>query len=159
MLVRETLPDSVLDRADEIELVDLPVNELLSRLNEGKVYIPDPAQRAMASFFRAGQSHCSSGNGAAADGGSRRRANANLSPRPRDSTDMAGHGEVDCLHRSQSVLRETHPCREAYGRAASCRVDRCFCRNAIIRKRAGGCARPSPVSYGWRNNWEPRQSR
>ena len=52
--VRETLPDSVLDRADEIELVDLPVNELLGRLNEGKVYIPDQAQRAMASFFRPG---------------------------------------------------------------------------------------------------------
>ena len=52
--VRETLPDSVLDRADEIELVDLPVNELLSRLNEGKVYIPDQAQLAMANFFRPG---------------------------------------------------------------------------------------------------------
>jgi two-component system sensor histidine kinase KdpD len=52
--VRETLPDSVLDRADEIELVDLPVNELLGRLNEGRVYIPDQAQRAMSNFFRPG---------------------------------------------------------------------------------------------------------
>jgi two-component system, OmpR family, sensor histidine kinase KdpD len=54
VVVRETLPDSVLDRADEIELVDLPANELLSRLSEGKVYIPDQAQRAMANFFRPG---------------------------------------------------------------------------------------------------------
>jgi two-component system sensor histidine kinase KdpD len=52
--VRETLPDSVLDRADDIELVDLPVNELLIRLNEGKVYIPDQAQLAMSHFFRPG---------------------------------------------------------------------------------------------------------
>jgi two-component system sensor histidine kinase KdpD len=52
--VRETLPDSVLDQADEIELVDLPVEELLARLNAGKVYIPDQAQRAMSSFFRPG---------------------------------------------------------------------------------------------------------
>lgn len=52
--VRETLPDSVLDRADEIELVDLPVDELLGRLNEGKVYIPDQAQLAMSNYFRPG---------------------------------------------------------------------------------------------------------
>ncbi len=52
--VRETIPDSVLDRADEIELVDLPVNELLRRMDEGKVYVPDQAQRAMANFFRPG---------------------------------------------------------------------------------------------------------
>ena len=52
--VRETVPDSVLDRADEIEFVDLPVNELLSRLDEGKVYIPNQAQLAMTNFFRPG---------------------------------------------------------------------------------------------------------
>jgi two-component system sensor histidine kinase KdpD len=52
--VRETIPDSVLDRADEIELVDLPVDELRRRMDEGKVYVPDQAQRAMANFFRPG---------------------------------------------------------------------------------------------------------
>jgi two-component system sensor histidine kinase KdpD len=54
VVVRETIPDSVLDQADEIELVDLPVNELLHRMEEGKVYIPDQAQRAMQNFFRQG---------------------------------------------------------------------------------------------------------
>ena len=54
VVVRETLPDSVLDQADEIELVDLPVEELRKRLEEGKVYIPDQAQRAMSGFFRPG---------------------------------------------------------------------------------------------------------
>jgi two-component system sensor histidine kinase KdpD len=52
--VRETLPDSFLDRADEIELVDLPPDDLLQRLKEGKVYIPDQARKAMDHFFRKG---------------------------------------------------------------------------------------------------------
>jgi two-component system sensor histidine kinase KdpD len=52
--VRETLPDSVLDRADEIELIDLPPDELLQRLREGKVYVPELAQRAKEHFFRPG---------------------------------------------------------------------------------------------------------
>jgi two-component system sensor histidine kinase KdpD len=52
--VRETVPDSVLDRADEIELVDLPPDDLLQRLREGKVYIPAQAESAMRNFFRKG---------------------------------------------------------------------------------------------------------
>ena len=52
--VRETVPDSVLERADEIELVDLPPGELLVRLREGKVYIPDEARRAADHFFQRG---------------------------------------------------------------------------------------------------------
>ncbi len=52
--VREALPDSVLDRADEIELVDLPPDDLLQRLKEGKVYVPELAQEAIRNFFRKG---------------------------------------------------------------------------------------------------------
>jgi two-component system sensor histidine kinase KdpD len=52
--VHETLPDSVLERADEMELIDLPPDELLQRLNEGKVYVPDLAARARTNFFRKG---------------------------------------------------------------------------------------------------------
>ncbi len=54
VVVRETIPDSVLDQADDVELIDLPVEELRRRLEGGKVYIPDQAQRAMESFFRPG---------------------------------------------------------------------------------------------------------
>lgn len=54
VLVRETLPDSFLERADEIELVDLPPDDLLQRLKEGKVYIPYQAKKAMENFFRKG---------------------------------------------------------------------------------------------------------
>ncbi|PWC87556.1 histidine kinase [Azospirillum sp. TSH100] len=52
--VRETLPDSVLQRADEIALIDLPPRELIRRLQEGKVYVPEQAKRAADHFFSAG---------------------------------------------------------------------------------------------------------
>jgi two-component system, OmpR family, sensor histidine kinase KdpD len=52
--VRETVPDSVFDRADEIELVDLPPDDLLLRLRQGKVYLPAQAERAAENFFRKG---------------------------------------------------------------------------------------------------------
>ncbi|MFZ1042484.1 MAG: sensor histidine kinase KdpD [Anaerolineales bacterium] len=54
VLVRETIPDRVLDEANELELVDLPPEELLTRLREGKVYVPDQAARAIQDFFRKG---------------------------------------------------------------------------------------------------------
>lgn len=50
--VRETVPDTVFDKADEIVLVDLPPDELLKRLAEGKVYIQDTAARAVENFFK-----------------------------------------------------------------------------------------------------------
>lgn len=52
--VRETVPDSVLDRADEIELIDLPPEDLIERLKQGKVYVKDQATRAMSHFFSRG---------------------------------------------------------------------------------------------------------
>ncbi len=52
VVVRETVPDSIVERADEIELVDLPPDDLLRRLSEGKVYIADQARRAVDQFFR-----------------------------------------------------------------------------------------------------------
>ena len=52
--VAETIPDGVLERADEIELVDLPPQDLLARLAEGKVYAPHLAGRAREAFFKPG---------------------------------------------------------------------------------------------------------
>ncbi len=49
--VRETLPDSVLEQADEVELVDIAPEELLERFREGKVYRPDLAEQAASHFF------------------------------------------------------------------------------------------------------------
>ncbi|HPS91509.1 MAG TPA: DUF4118 domain-containing protein [Methanothrix sp.] len=52
--VRETVPDRILEMADELEIVDLPPEDLLARFNDGKVYIPHKAEQAMRRFFRKG---------------------------------------------------------------------------------------------------------
>ena len=52
--VRETVPDTVFDHADEVRLVDLPPDDLLQRLAAGKVYLPEVAERAAGQFFRKG---------------------------------------------------------------------------------------------------------
>ncbi|MFG1402020.1 DUF4118 domain-containing protein [Xanthobacter sediminis] len=52
--VRETVPDSILDRADDIEVIDLTPDDLIKRLNEGKVYLPTTARRAIENYFSPG---------------------------------------------------------------------------------------------------------
>src|SRR5262245_30107353 len=50
--VRETVPDRILDRADEVKLIDLSPEELIQRLQEGKVYVPEAAERALRNYFQ-----------------------------------------------------------------------------------------------------------
>ncbi|MGE5315769.1 MAG: ATP-binding protein [Acidobacteriota bacterium] len=52
--IHETVPDSIVELADEVELVDLSPDDLLKRLSEGKVYTPDRSQQAIQNFFRKG---------------------------------------------------------------------------------------------------------
>jgi two-component system sensor histidine kinase KdpD len=52
--VRETVPDSMIDRADDIELIDLTPRDLIQRLHEGKVYVPKQAERAVRHYFQPG---------------------------------------------------------------------------------------------------------
>src|SRR6476646_6579235 len=52
--VRHTVPDSIIDRADEIEIVNLTPEDLIKRLKEGKVYIPELAESAIRHFFQPG---------------------------------------------------------------------------------------------------------
>jgi two-component system, OmpR family, sensor histidine kinase KdpD len=54
VVVRETIPDAVFDRAYEVRVVDLPVDQLLERLREGKIYVADQASRAVDNFFKEG---------------------------------------------------------------------------------------------------------
>ena len=54
VVMRETVPDSVFEQADEVELIDLPPDDLLQRFREGKVYLPGQAQEALGNFFRKG---------------------------------------------------------------------------------------------------------
>jgi two-component system, OmpR family, sensor histidine kinase KdpD len=52
--VRETVPDRILDRADDIEVIDLSPADLIQRLKEGKVYVPHQAERAVRHYFKPG---------------------------------------------------------------------------------------------------------
>lgn len=52
--VRETVPDSIIDEADDIEVIDLTPNDLIKRLHDGKVYFPNTAQRAIENYFSPG---------------------------------------------------------------------------------------------------------
>jgi two-component system sensor histidine kinase KdpD len=52
--MQETIPDTFLDRADEVQVIDIPLEELFERLKEGKVYVPKQAERAMQNFFQRG---------------------------------------------------------------------------------------------------------
>lgn len=54
IIVRETLPDEIFEKADEIEVIDLTPDELLQRLSDGKVYTPERSKEAIESFFRKG---------------------------------------------------------------------------------------------------------
>lgn len=54
VVVRETVPDYVVDQADKVQLIDIPSEDLIERLQEGKVYIPGQAEQAMRKFFRQG---------------------------------------------------------------------------------------------------------
>ncbi len=52
--VRETVPDSILDQADDIEAIDIAPDDLIQRMREGKVYLPKQAERALRNFFSPG---------------------------------------------------------------------------------------------------------
>lgn len=52
--VRETVPDRIVEQADQVQLVDIPPNELIKRLKEGKIYMPHQAELALHKFFRPG---------------------------------------------------------------------------------------------------------
>ena len=54
VVVRETIPDSILERADEVKLIDVSSDTLLQRLRDGKVYMPQQAAHALQNFFRPG---------------------------------------------------------------------------------------------------------
>lgn len=54
VIIRETVPDHIIDHADSVKLIDIPPEDLIKRLKEGKVYIPGQAEQALQKFFRQG---------------------------------------------------------------------------------------------------------
>ena len=91
--VAETVPDSIFEPADEVELVDLPPDDLLERLREGKVYVPDQAERAIQNFFHQGKPDRAARAGAAQGRRARRRPDGGLSRGARRCRRLAGRSE------------------------------------------------------------------
>src|SRR5262245_15944053 len=52
--VRETVPDSIIDMADDVEIIDITPDDLIKRLHDGKVYVPKTAERALTNYFTPG---------------------------------------------------------------------------------------------------------
>ena len=87
---RETIPDRIFDEADEIELIDLPPDDLLARLEAGKVYVPEQVAAAVERFFRKSNLIALRELCAAAHGRSRRRGRARSRARGPDLARMDG---------------------------------------------------------------------
>ena len=116
--VRETVPDSIFDRADAVELVDLTPDDLIQRLKEGKVYVPKQAERALEHFFSPDQPDGAARAGAAPHRRARRRAAA--------------------------LAR----CRRAPSRDPGPRASASWSASARIRAPPGSCATPSAWPTG-----------
>ncbi len=88
--VRETVPDSILDRADDVELVDLTPDDLIQRLKEGKGLCARAGRARDPALFHAGQSHRAARARAPPHGAARRCADGRLYARPRDPGTVGG---------------------------------------------------------------------
>ena len=135
--VRETVPDVVFDKADEVVLVDFPPDELLKRLAEGKVYVQDTAARAVENFFKPQ-------NLTALRELALRRAAERVDADLDRTHAGAGHRRpLGCgrayfgLHRSGSDISYGRTGGQAAGRPDGCAVDRGHCGKAGHEPRRG----------------------
>ena len=118
--VRETVPDSIIDRADDIEVIDLTPGDLIERLKQGKVYLPTTAKSAHRELFLAGQPDGAAGTGPAAHGAAGRRAACSATCRSTRSPGRgpAGDRVLVCIDEA-AALAGAGPLRQAAGRTAA----------------------------------------
>ena len=154
--VRETVPDSVLERADEVEMVDLTPDELIQRLREGKVYMPEQAVPRRRPVLPQGQPDRAPRNGAPPHRRAGGRADARLHGR-------AGHpGDLGDV-RAAAGLRRPRRRRRAPGARRT--PDRGRTRRAVDRActsrhpAARGSQASSPRRSDSRSSWARRWSR
>ena len=121
--VRETVPDTFLDRADEVINVDVTVEELRNRLRAGKIYRPEKVEQALTNFFRKGNLSTLRELALARRGRRSRREGRELS-RPRGpgagADPRAGHG----VHELECARAARHPDRRPDRRPAGRRMVR-----------------------------------
>ena len=130
--VRETVPDSIIDRADDIEIIDLTPDDLIKRLHDGKVYVPKTAQAGARELFLARQSDGAARTRTAPHRAARRRAAADPHAGPRHSGPWAaGDRVLVCIDehpRGASLVRYA---RQA-GRPAARALGGALCRDGAI---------------------------
>ena len=120
---RETIPDRIFDEADEVELIDLPPDDLLARLKAGKVYVPEQAGDAAERFFR-------KGNLIALREIALRRTADRVDAAARaalaaesDTRAWLARDRLLVADRARRAGRAAGACRQASGRCSRCAVD------------------------------------
>jgi hypothetical protein len=154
--VRETVPDAVLERADEVELVDLPPDALLERLREGKVYLPEQALRGRVGVLPQGQPAGAARAGAAAHGPAGRQRRAGVPARARDRDDVARGGADPRGHRAERVGGAAGAGRRPHGGRAARGVGGGVRRDAGPGDRGEADRGRSASTSGWPSRWAPR---
>ena len=139
--VRETVPDSILDRADEIEVVDLTPDDLIQRLREGKVYVPEQAEARARPLLLARQSDRAARAGAPPHRRARRRAAPHAHAGARDRRAVAGGRARAGLRQRGSEHRRAGALRQAHRRPAARALDGALRRDG---------AQPAPQRRGAR---------
>ena len=153
--VRETVPDTFLDRADEVINVDVTVEELRNRLREGKIYQPEKVEQALTNFFRKGNLSTlrELALRAVADEVGEKAASYRAARRPRAGADSrAGHG----LHELERAGAAGDPHRRADRRPAGRALVRRLRRDAARTARPHQ-ARTTPMRCS-RTSGSPRAS-
>ena len=159
MRVRETVPDTFLERADEVINVDVTVEELRSRLREGKIYRPEKVEQALTNFFRKGNLSTlrELALRAVADEVGEKAA----SYRAREGLEPALIPErvMVCMS-SNALAPRVHPDRRAHRRPARLEVVRRLRRDAARDSRAASrpatprrCRRTSGSPRAWARPW------
>ena len=140
--VRETVPDAVFDRADAVELVDLTPDDLIQRLKEGKVYVPEAGRAGARAFLLSRQPDGAARARLAAHRRARRRAIAHRDAGARHPGTLGGGRAHPGVHQRGSALRRTRALRQAARRPPAWAVGGALCRRAARAAAFRGGARP-----------------
>ena len=160
--VWETVPDRVFDEADEVVIVDLPPDDLLQRLKEGKVYLPQQADHGGAQLLPQGQPDRAARAGAAPHRRPRRRRDAAVpAQRSRGGAGVADARGAAAVHRPRRARREAgaQPPR-AWRRSSTCRGTASTSRRRALQRlpdaRAPARAARAQAGAGRRRRSPPR---
>ena len=127
--MQETVPDRVFEAADEVELIDLPPDQLLERLREGKVYVPEQARHAIENFFRKGNLIALRELALRTTADRVDAAMERLSRDPGHTRDLGGRRTAVGGDRAGRAVRTPGARRQTHGNRAARRMDRGVCRD------------------------------